>query len=59
MANLGRRLILVGWYTGTSVPVFPDVTELESGYGAQVPRFNHGRFPLAEIGKREAAYDSR
>jgi hypothetical protein len=27
--NLGRTLILVGWDTGMSVPVFPDEIELE------------------------------
>ena len=29
MDNLGRRLILVDWDTGISVPVFPDEIELE------------------------------
>jgi len=30
MENLGRRLILVHWDTGITVPVFPDEIALES-----------------------------
>ncbi len=30
MENLGRRLILVHWDTGITVPVFPDEIVLES-----------------------------
>ena len=30
MENLGRRLVLVHWNTGLTVPVFPDEIVLES-----------------------------
>jgi len=30
MENLGRRLVLVHWDTGITVPVFPDEIALES-----------------------------
>ncbi|HJY81922.1 MAG TPA: hypothetical protein VKK81_12675 [Candidatus Binatia bacterium] len=30
MENLGRRLLLVSWDLGISVPVFPDEIELEA-----------------------------
>jgi hypothetical protein len=29
--NLGRRLVLVHWSTGITVPVFPNEIELEGG----------------------------
>lgn len=31
MENLGRRLVLVQWDSGMTVPVFPDEMELEGG----------------------------
>jgi hypothetical protein len=33
MDNLGRRLVLVHWDTGITVPVFPDEIALESQDG--------------------------
>ncbi|MGE0821386.1 MAG: hypothetical protein AB7G75_16715 [Candidatus Binatia bacterium] len=35
MENLGRRLILVHWDNGISVPVFPDEIEVETGHVAK------------------------